>query len=373
MKTSLGALTFLAAGQHAITICNEPITSADVIDHSVSGGSTTCEHIGFVSERNPAELSDLCFPDGSSYNNSFAIQTQFPFLLRRMQVSKAGNYSSQFPDFIRLNGALGGATLQWYKSPLDQDGGAAWSKVPVRGDIFDLGRGIPFSSLSVYLSTDKRSQMRFSASLYGCPLSDTQTVEYVFQSSSEDSVKQVFTGISFFESAIARLIQDETKIDPRRFFVKADQQGSRNISVTVTVLPDTAQGTESIESIVNKLSTNPGLLVAVRALQKKIIDHSPSMCIGKICPSGQVCILGTCASGGLGFVSEAPAIPQNPSNMRRILSSAPLITSFPQSPPIGNRELLGIVIGAGFLICLVGVGLSRVYKRMSSDSGGDLH
>lgn len=358
-----------ALAQHEITVCNDPISSNAVMALSVYGGSSTCDNIGSVSELNPAQLSDFCFSSGTYYNNSFQVETKYPYLLRRIMVDTVGNSTtspSGFPDFIRLSGSIGGGPIVWFTTPLDQDEGSAWSNVEIQGDIFNLNGGLPFSSLSVWPSTNAQTSMRFAASLYGCALADTGNVTYVFESSSQQAIVTTFSGKSFFESALSKIIQGTTKIDPSRYLVTASPQENGNVSVTLRVLPDSASDAKSVEALVTELSTNAQLIRALNDVQAKITDHSASMCTGKICSSGQVCILGKCATRDAGFISNASSVPRNPSGMLRLLATAPLINSSSESAPLGERRLISIILGGAFLLALLAIGLQRAYKRMST-------
>lgn len=363
----------IVSAQHEVTVCNDPIvSSSDLIQLKISGNS--CQE---RQDTYPAAFSDFCFNNGSFYSNSFEIRTQYPFLLRRIAVSAFAGGESRFPDFIRLSASLGGGSLEWFKTPLDQDTGAAWSRVPVHGDIFDIGDAIlPFSSLSIWPSTvNATKQMRFGARLFGCQLEATGNVSYIFLSSSKKSIQTAFSGLSFFKSRIAHLISETTRIDPARYVVEAYPQTDGNVTVAVVVLPDAAPEAKSVEILVSELSTNPKLLTALHDLQRLIIDHSPSMCVGKTCPFGQVCILGKCASRIEGLSTEAFSNPQSSGgNMRRILASAPQIKGpAHQSLRISARHLVTILIGASFFLVLAVIGLIRVYKRTKvSSTEGEL-
>ena len=313
------------AAVSATTVCNDPLTNT--LSVASDGSAIPCRSAGEIAELDTTRVGEFCFSQSQFSNNSFTVRTEKPFVVRRMQLLPIGR---DWPKSVRVSGAVGAADPAWYVSSRDRDLNAAWSNVMLSGDMLSFADSSSpqFTSLSVFTNgtsaATPQSVVGFGLRMFGCAAETTGDVKYVFNSSSASAVEMSFGTVSLFTRKILNLVKQETQIHAERFLTAADMNVGGNVTITITVLPDSAVGAPSVTELVAELSTNEALISKLKDLQTWIVDMDKQLCVRKMCPRGSLCVNGSCMAAD-GSVANATELVTSDANLRRILATAPTL------------------------------------------------
>ena len=353
------------------TICNEPLDRVESV--SATMGEAPCVHdTGSIEGSDQSFVSDFCFSDGTLTNNSFTVNATRPFLVQRLQLVPV--VPGAIPDTVRVRASLGQSDEPvWFRNVTDRMKQAAWSVVPVKGDLVDISSsGLEFTSLTMYPETEVYRELDFKLRVLGCPLFATGHMQYKFLSSSQDAIQTQFGTVELFEKTLLNIVRDETKMDIARLHPHTVIDSEGTVNVDLLVLPDSNPASPSVDQLVSVLSSTKSLSDRLKALQTSLVDVTSQLCIKKQCPSGTFCVNGKCVNRSTGdLVGEASSVVSSDSqaSIRRILATAPMIKSKGLAGALSYRELIFILIGGGTFLAVVSIGLFRVYRRMKNNDG----
>ena len=221
--------------------------------------------------------SSICI-DANSTGSYVDIVFTEPMLVRQVYYS----------DMFRLSD---NETEQWYAGV----GDAAWSQLH-NGST--LNAYFATSSLTLWDLDNKTDSQQWNISITGCPSSSAEPLD-IHLHGTFDSIIASFTSIQTFASLLPSNVAKSLDLDEDNIFVQRITEDKRDplnprVDIQLQVL-----GGYTITDTFHEL---------VKGLQYWVADYSPYQCVGKVCPTGQMCVKAMCVAIATGsLVGNATA------------------------------------------------------------------
>jgi hypothetical protein len=227
--------------------------------------------------------------------------------------------------------------------------------------MFELADGgLVGSTFTLWPLGDRPSKAEFNLTLFGCPLSETIAVKFMYHASVA-SIRKSYASLSNFVSEIQGTISNATRIPVDRFVLTflGEVPGPKS-TFEVRILPDYTAGSPSVTEVQSLLQSDP-VVEALKRYQVWVKDESAEMCLNKECPDGSVCVDGNCASPS-GESVVATMNGQESAHRFVVWNSG--IGPLDLKPSTTFRFLVPSLILGIFLISLIGLLIWRTQRRL---------
>jgi hypothetical protein len=347
-------LFFISGGTVGGTICNSRIDPSLIL----SMGS---------SSNNTYPSSNILHFDNSTVNtNWFSISSSVPIIVSHMEFQSPENTTLPvLPSLVRLQSTVTSADQPiWYRTRQDRDTGLPWTSLTVSVDgVVDVPDGFEFTNLQVWPSSQVEGPMNFEPTIFGCLSNETSVVRLEFNS-TKNAIDNTFSAMQFFEQAVTQIVSEHTSIAESRYVVHATAETLNHtgvVKVYIRLLPDSAQGVDSVTKLRNTIFGNTRLVGALEALQGYVADTEAILCHRKFCELGWLCVSGRCYNRE--GESMLPYLVPPPTQLR--IAQSQLLRFYSEtaetSTGVSNMDyIIPIVIGSVFLLGLLGVVVNHV-------------